>query len=229
MADEGKVPYIDVDEMREQIVEFYGAYPLPETLFAILSVLYEKTELLEEVEEKMFEHRESEAFDDWRASFKRFGDRMEWYADAAEAADDPVDAHDVIAPPLFEGEYPEDLEDAPEWPDIETVWRSANDLVIIADKRDLDETSLEEMREHYKKFVEIFWASVGDEISHQAEGEGDEDPEIQQAIDAAHAMAESQPDEVVTSRLKGEGKRSIAPLLLAAGAILLMAKRKSRR
>lgn len=231
MAQQEKIPYIDVEEMHERIVEFYGDHAHPETLFAILNVYQEHAELLEEIEEKMFEHRDSELFEKWRENVANFSERIEWYTEAVEGADDPHEASPVIAGPLFEGEYPEELETNADGPDNQTIWKLANELALIGDPRDLSEASLEEIREHYQTFVEIFWNSVADELARQEEGEEEEDAEIQKAIEEAQGLATEQPEKVVGIRTKGanEGRRSIAPLLLAAGAILLMSKRKGRR
>lgn len=228
MAEENQIPYIDVDEMHERLVLFYEANAHPDTLFAILAVMQEQSELLEEVEQKMFEHRD-ERFDEWRADLHGFSDRIEWYAEAVEGADDPYDAYDVIAPPLFEGEYPDDLESPPSWPDNQSIWKLANHLVVIGDERDLTEASLEEMQEHYRTFVEVFWTRIGEELERQVAGE-DIDAHIQKAIEEAQGLAEDHPEEVVglRSRTEGEG-RSIAPLLLAAGAIWMLTQRKGRR
>lgn len=230
MAQHEKIPYIDVDEMHERIVAFYGDHDHPDTLFAILAVYEEQAELLQEIEEKMFEHRESELFEKWRENLHNFSERIEWYAEAVEGADDPHEASPLISAPLFDGQYPGDIETTGGGPDNQTVWKLANDLAVIGDPRDLSEASLEEMREHYQTFVEIFWSSVGDELGRQIGDDGDIDAEIQKAVDEAQELAKEQPEKVVAVRTKGanEGRRSIAPLLLAAGAIFMMAKRKGR-
>ena len=231
MAQDEKIPYIDVDEMHEQVVEFYDAHAHPDTLFAILAVYQDQAELLEEVEEKMFEHRDSEPFDKWRGDLHDFSNRIEWYAEAVEGADDPYDAYDLISPPLFDGEYPEELEEEPDGPDNHTVWKLANELVVIGDERDLSVASLEEMRDHYRTFVEVFWTSVADELTRQLGSDDDVDEEISKAVDQAQRLAKEQPEKVVGLRVKGanEGGASLAPFLLAAGALFLMSKRKGRR
>jgi len=232
MAQPEKIPYIDVDEMHEQIVEFYDAHARPETLFAILTVYQDQAEVLEEIEGKMFEYRDSESFEKWRENLHSFSDRIEWYVEAVEGADSPMDAYELISAPLFEGEYPEELETTGDGPDNQTVWKLANELAVIGDPRDLSEASLEEMQEHYKTFVKVFWKRIAEEVGpYSAEMPDDERAESEAAMEAAEKLAREQPDEVVALRTKaaGEGRRSIAPLLLAAGAILLMSKRKGRR
>lgn len=231
MSQHEKIPYIDVEDMHERVVEFYTDHGHPETLFAILGVYQEHAELLEEIEEKMFEHRDSDLFKKWRENLGHFSDRIEWYAEAVEGADDPYEASPLIAAPMFEGQYPEELDTTGDGPDNQTIWKLANELAVIGDPRDLSEASLEEMKDHYETFVEVFWNSVGDELTRQIEGEEDVDEDIQKAIDEAQELAKEQPEKVVGIRTKGanEGRRSIAPLLLAAGAILLMSKRKGRR
>jgi len=231
MAQHEKIPYIDVDEMHEQIVEFYDAHARPETLFAILNVYQEHAELLAEIEEKMFEHRDSEAFEKWRKNLHSFSDRIQWYAEAVDGADSPMDAYELISPPLFDGEYPEGLETTGDGPDNQAVWKLANELSVIGDPRDLSEASLEEMREHYKTFVEVFWKSIAEEVGpYSSEMPDDERADAEAAMEAADKLAREQPEEVVVLRTKGagEGRRSIAPLLLAAGAIFMMSKRKGR-
>lgn len=230
MSEAEKIPYIDVDEMHEHLVAFYEAHAQPETLFSILAVMQAQTELLEEVEQKMFEHRD-ERFDVWREDLHGFSERIEWYSEAIEGADDPLDAYDVIAPPLFEGVYPKDVETPPDGPDNQTIWKLANQLVVIGDDRDLSADALEEMQEHYRTFVEVFWNSIAEEISMRITADSPDDvvEEGEAAIEDARKNALEQPEEVVglRSRAAGEG-RSIAPLLLAAGAIWLMSKRKGR-
>ena len=231
MSQHEKIPYIDVDEMHERVVEFYGEHDQPDTLFAILGVYQEQAEILEEIEEKMFEYRDSELFEKWRQELHEFAARIEWYAEAVEGADDPHEASPLISEPLFDGVYPEELETRPEGPDGHTVWKLANELVLIGDQRDLSEASLEEMKGHYESFVEVFWNSIGDELARQIEAMEDADEEMQKAVDEAYLLAKEHPEKVVGLRNKraNEGRRSMAPLLLAAGAILLMAKRKGRR
>jgi hypothetical protein len=233
MAQDEKVPYIDADEMHEQLVEFYNAHARPETLFAILNVYQEHAEILEEIEEKMFEHRDSELFSKWREKLHHFSDRVEWYAEAAEGADDPLDAYEVISPPMFDGEYPDELDTDGGGPDSQTLWKLANELVVIGDPRDLSEASLEEMQDHFRTFVKLFWGSIGEEVKSQVTDSMSESAQavMESAAEAASKLSEEQPEEVVALRTKGanEGRRSIAPLLLAAGAIFLMNKRKSRR
>jgi len=231
MAQDEKIPYIDVDEMHEQIVEFYDAYADPDTLFAILAVYKDQAEMLEEVEAKMFEHRDTELFDKWRDDLHEFSGRLNWYVEAVEGADDPYDAYDLISPPLFDGEYSEELEGVPAWADNQTVWKLANELVVIGDERDLSAASLEEMRDHYQTFVEAFWTSVADELTRQMGSDEDIDAEIAKAVEQAQRLASEQPEKVVGMRTRGdnEGGHSIAPFLLAAGALFLMSKRKGRR
>jgi hypothetical protein len=225
MAQSDQIPYIDVDEMHEALVGFYNDHAHPETLFAILGAMSEQADFLEEIEQNMFEHRGAR-FDEWREELNDFSNRIEWYAEAVEGADDPYDANEVIAPPLFEGKYPEEIE-GPKNPDNQTIWKLANKLVVIGDQRDLSEASLEEMQEHYRTFVEMFWNGLADELTRQVEGE-DVDAEIEKSIDRAKELAAEQPEEVVGLRARSEG-RSMAPFLLAAGAIWLMSKRKGRR
>jgi hypothetical protein len=218
-----KMPHIDPELLGDQIQLFYDEYPYVDTITALLFGFDRGLRRLEEMAEADF-HEETGAFEAFGRRAEAFDARVQWYVDALAGGDGPNEKLELVAPPLFEGEFDEGFQPQPEHADVQTLWRLANEYHSLktADHEHLDYT-LEDAQD----FVVAFWLDVRQHLIGEISGTEDVDAEIEEAATRAESLGEDA-GEVVSMGAPSQGpeRSSMAPLLLGIGAILWMAKRK---
>jgi hypothetical protein len=217
-----KTPHIDPELLGDEIQTFYGAYPYVDTLGAILASFQKALDWLDELAENDFKEPTG-AFDAFWSRAQAFADRLDGYIDLLPGADAPNEIEELILPPLFEGEYGDEVEDPPSHPDVQTLWRLANEYFSL---KNSEHEHLGYELETVQEFVEGFWEEVRRGLIGELSGE-DVDVEIEAAIDRAAELGEESTEAVTMGDpSQGPERASIAPLLLGIGAILWMSKRK---
>lgn len=225
-----QIPFFDADAIGEQIASFYASYSYLETLYAILG----GTDWLLQKLPSELEGVDAEVAESWKKDLGLFADRFRWYIEASEAGEGPNEVEELVAPPLFDGEYEDDFDSPPPWPDIETPWRLINRLVKNDDAG--TEFSSATTATELQEVVTGFWEEVSKSLMDELAGGEDVDVEAEKAIDDAKAIAVGDhPTDVVSDVSRDavdadddEDDGSVAPLLLGIGAILLMASKRRR-
>jgi len=94
--------------------------------------------------------------EDYDDHFEAFGEREAYYYQAFLDAED----RSAVDAPLFQAEYDGFEFEGPEWPDIETPWRLANELAVAAAKAGMDQDFLDELKQRFENTITEFWAEA---------------------------------------------------------------------
>jgi len=221
-----EVPAFDVSLISEQVEAFYGSYSYLETIYAILGAV---EKLINRLPDEIEGVSEEEAAA-WVRDLDAFWDRFRWYVEASEAGEDADEVEELVTPGLFEGEYDKmELEDGPSWPDIQTPWRLFNRLA-----RSGSESAVSTATDAaFEEVLEGFWNDVASNLADELAGRDEANVEAEKAIDEAKKNSTDFPPDVVSMADPSsppddddDERRSIAPLLLGIGAILLMTSKR---
>lgn len=220
----GKTPYIDPEFVGDQIQSLFDEYPYVDTVEAILSGIDRGLRRLEEMVEEHFQEESTGALEAFEGRAGALDARIAWYTDALAGGDGPNEKLELSTPPLFEGEYGDDFDPAPGHPDVQTLWRLANEFYSL---KNPEHEHLDYTIEDAQGFVSAFWFDVRQFLIGEISGGEDIDAEIEEAASRAETLSEEAADAVsLGAPTQGPERASIAPLLLGIGAILWMAKRK---
>ena len=223
--DNPNVPTFEAEDLGSDIYEFYHSHPYIDTLVAIISGTDTVFQILAEKVDAA-QLPDAIQLSEWAEKLEQYGQRHEWYIEAIEGADDPTDSEEWVIPPFFEGAYGEDFETSPSWPDVQTSWRLANEVVRIADA-DGDYSAL--TKEDLEELVREFWLSVEQTLIANTQGGEDTDANLIAATEDAKKKSDEPGDFVSMQPVHPVQKSaSVAPLLLGLGALMLVARSKRR-
>ena len=223
---ETEVPTFDVSLISEQVETFYGSYSYLETIYAILGAV---EKLINKLPDEIEGVSEEEAAA-WVSDLDTFWDRFRWYVEASEAGEDADEVEALVTPGLFDGEYDKmELENGPSWPDIQTPWRLFNRLV----RSGSESGAAISTGAAFEEILEGFWNDVASNLADELAGGEETNVEAEKAIGEAKKNSTDFPPDVVSMADPssphdddGDDGRSIAPLLLGIGAILLIANKR---
>jgi hypothetical protein len=223
--DNPNVPTFDAEELGSDIYEFYHSHAHIDTLVAIISGTDAVFQILAEKVDAA-DLPESNALTDWAEKLEDYGERHEWYIEAIENGDDPNDSEELVIPSFFEGDYGDDFEKHPTWPDVQTPWRLANEVMRLPDAEG-EYTAL--TQEDLEDLVREFWQSVEQALIANDPGSADVSKKIAAAVEDAKKKSEETSDFISMRPVRPESKgASVAPLLLGLGALMLVARSKRR-
>ena len=171
-----KVPSFKTEKIRDDIFELVEIVPTRAMYDVVLKSIDHAMDDLVAVREEIPSTRANKdvlkAYDD---HFTRFGEREAYYYQAFLEVED----RSVVDAPLFEGDYDGFDFEGPDWPDIETPWRMANELSTAAVLAGESQDFLEDLERRFKNVITEFWAEANRLISaqkEQVEQEGEGDP-----------------------------------------------------
>lgn len=161
-----KVPSFKTEEIREDIFELVEIAPTRAMYEAVLKSIDHAMDDLASVREEVSSTKANKdtlkAYDD---HFAKFGEREAYYYQAFLEADD----RSVVDAPLFEGDYEAFDFGGPDWPDIETPWRMANELSAAAVMGGESQEFLKDLERRFKSVITEFWSEANRLISAQKE------------------------------------------------------------
>jgi len=154
-----KVPSINFKTLKNDIKELIDTFPTRDMYKIALNGIDEAMKDLVDIREEMDNggSKIKKMLENWDKAFTAFGEREAYYYKAF------IDSNDrkVVDAPLFDGDYSEfDFESPPTNPDIETPWRLANDVVMIAIEKGEDEGYVTALANRFKNGVARFWDEV---------------------------------------------------------------------
>jgi hypothetical protein len=231
-------PFVDVEAIRDQVVELYDVAPYQETAYAILVALTDAGEQLSAVipdlHEAHYESLDEEQrpeepldFGVWKKAEDAFFERISWYSDAAEGASDEGDVVEFVLDPLLDGEYPDEL------------WRLMNQLTSLVTNQ-IPEDSLDyayqSLHVSYTAVLELFWDVLARELTSAADQlpedyEGETDDSLREAADMIVGF-KADTENMITMGVptsSGNGAGALALGVLGIGALLLIGSRRRRR
>lgn len=95
-----------------------------------------------------------EILEAWDTAFTQFGEREASYF----AAFMESESREVVDAPLFDADYDGfDFDPEPDWPDIETPWRLANELSTAAALAGADQDFLDGIEARFRSLITSFW------------------------------------------------------------------------
>jgi hypothetical protein len=161
-----KVPTINAKKLREDIEGLADLAPTRGMYKIILKSIDDAMDELVELREEVpsDDARVRGMLRRWDDAFREFGEREAYYYQAFLESDDRT----VVDAPLFEGKYRDfDFSFVPDWPDIETPWRLANELSTAAVAADMDQDYLDDLKRRFEIIIATFWDSANKQIESQ--------------------------------------------------------------
>jgi hypothetical protein len=222
-------PFVDVETIRDQIVEFYDSAPYHETLRAILQVTRATYELLSEL---WPEGAEGNAI---RIKGKEFDERLVWYLEAVDGADEGDEdvLTEVVLDPLFDGEYHDEGGDSPSWPDIDTLWRLMNQTTALTlAQLPAGEGGDHDLLSSYRELYSIFWGSIAGSLDIEAESLPEDFEtmrgDLEAASDSARSMSADSGEDAIAPQRATSGSGALALGVLGIGALMLLSSHRRR-
>lgn len=198
-----KIPSFKTKKIREDIFKLVDMAPTRGMYEIVLrSIDVAMNELVDLREEIVSDDDDmKDVLKEWDTAFTQFGEREAYYYQAFLEADNRV----TVDAPLFEGEYDEfEFDPEPDWPDIETPWRLANELATMFAVVGAKQEDLDDLERRFKEIISGFWADANALITEQ------------KAAFEQQAAAESE------GAAEGEGRVYGFWPLVAVGAVALV-------
>jgi len=196
-----KVPNFKPEKIREDIFELVDMAPTRSMYGIVLkSIDHAMTDLVD-IREDIPKNKSNRAvLDGYDKHFESFGEREAYYYQAFMDAED----RKVVDAPLFKGKYDSFDFEGPEWPDIETPWRMANELANAAALAGMGQDFQDELTQRFKNTITEFWS------------------EASRMIDAEKKLAEEQIETEETVSGSTDGRRyGFWPVIALGGAALV--------
>lgn len=198
-----KVPSFKTEKIREDIWDLAEIAPTRGMYEIILRSIDKAMDELVAVREEISTELPvvRKALKAWDTAFENFGEREAYYYKAFLESED----RSVVDAPIFKGEYEGfRFDPKPNWPDIETPWRLANELSTISIAAGADQPFLDDLEDRFKDIIADFWGQANVMIVEK------------KRIYEQQAAAESEP------ATEGEGKVFGFWPLVAIGAVALV-------
>ena len=161
-----KVPSFKTEKIRDDIFELVELAPSRSMYEIVMNSIDHAMDDLEDVREEIpstkTTRKRLKAYDD---HYSKFGEREAYYYQAFLGADDRA----IVDAPLFNADYSDFEFEGPEWPDIETPWRMANELATAAVVAGMGQDFLDELDRRFKNTITEFWNEANRLITRQKE------------------------------------------------------------
>jgi len=151
-----QIPSFKTKKIREDIFELVEIAPTRGMYEIILRSIDEAMDELLLVREEIpaKNPKVKKALKAWDEHFQNFGEREAYYYESFLNGED----RSIVDAPLFKGEYDGfDFAPEPDWPDIETPWRLANELSTAAVAAGADQDVLDDLERRFKNVISDFW------------------------------------------------------------------------
>lgn len=151
-----KVPSFKPKKVRVDVLEMLDIAPTRGMYKIVMMCIDAAMDDLSSVREEIISDKKSvkDSLKKWDEAYAAFGEREAFYYDAVLNSED----RSVLDSPLFKGDYGGfDFKSPPNWPDMETPWRLANDLSTIAVAAGADQSFMNEIGRMFKNVIIDFW------------------------------------------------------------------------
>lgn len=168
-----KVPSFKTKKIRDDILKLVNFAPIRAMYAIALQSVDAAMDELVEIRSQLITDDEDvlRGLEAWDKDFEHFGEREAYYyQEFLEGGD-----RSVVDAPLFDGDYSSfNFDPRPQWPDIETPWRLANEISTLAVVAGKDQAFLRDLELRFKEIISDFWIKansliVKERLSHEGQ------------------------------------------------------------